>query len=78
VGVNSCIVEQGMTGFLASGTAEWQQALARLSQDSNLRCALGKAGRSKVEQEYSLQAAAPRLYKILIAAASSGKTIPGD
>jgi glycosyltransferase involved in cell wall biosynthesis len=78
VGVNSRIVEQGMTGFLASSTAEWQQALVRLYQGPNLRRALGKAGRKKVEQEYSLQAAAPRLFKILSAAASSGKTIPGD
>jgi glycosyltransferase involved in cell wall biosynthesis len=70
VGVNSRIVEQGKTGFLASSTAEWVQALVMLSQNANLRSDLGKAGRKKVEQKYSLQVTAPRLFEILADAAS--------
>ena len=70
VGVNSRIVEQGKTGFLASSTAEWLQALVMLSQNTNLRSDLGKAGRKKVEQEYSLQITAPRLFEILSEAVS--------
>jgi glycosyltransferase involved in cell wall biosynthesis len=65
VGVNSRIVEQGKTGFLASSTEEWLQALVMLSQNTDMRSDLGKAGRKKVEQEYSLQITAPRLFEIL-------------
>jgi glycosyltransferase involved in cell wall biosynthesis len=65
VGVNSRIVEPGITGFLASSTEEWVKALVMLSQDASLRNDLGKAGRKKVEREYSLQVAAPRLLEIL-------------
>jgi glycosyltransferase involved in cell wall biosynthesis len=70
VGVNSRIVEQGKTGFLASSTVEWLQALVMLSQNATMRSDLGKAGRKKAEQEYSLQITAPRLFKILTDAAS--------
>jgi glycosyltransferase involved in cell wall biosynthesis len=70
VGVNTRIVEQGKTGFLASSNADWVQALVMLSKDAGMRSDLGKAGRKKVEQEYSLQVAAPRLLKILTEAAS--------
>jgi glycosyltransferase involved in cell wall biosynthesis len=41
-----------------------------LSQDAGMRSDLGKAGRKKVEQEYSLQVTAPRLLEILAEAAS--------
>ena len=70
VGVNSRIVEQGKTGFLANTTADWVQALVVLSKDAGMRNELGKAGRQKVEREYSLQVAAPRLFDILKEAAS--------
>ena len=70
VGVNTRIVEQGKTGFLASSNADWVQALVMLSRNANMRNELGKAGRKKIEQEYSLQVAAPRLLGILTKAAS--------
>ncbi|MFH1908783.1 MAG: glycosyltransferase family 4 protein [Chloroflexota bacterium] len=70
VGVNTRIVEQGKTGFLASSNAEWVQALVMLSRNANMRNELGKAGRRKIEQEYSLQIAAPRLLEIFTEAAS--------
>jgi glycosyltransferase involved in cell wall biosynthesis len=69
VGVNTRIVEQGKTGFLASSNADWVQALVMLSRNANMRNELGKAGRKKIEQEYSLQVAAPRLLEILTKAA---------
>jgi len=74
VGVNAHIVEHGKTGFLASSTAEWVQALILLSQNANLRSDMGKAGRKKVEQEYDLQVTAPRLFEILKDAASHKPT----
>jgi glycosyltransferase involved in cell wall biosynthesis len=70
VGVNTRIVEQGKTGFLASSNTDWVQALIMLSKDTGMRSDLGKAGRKKVEQEYSLQVTAPRLRGILTEAAS--------
>jgi glycosyltransferase involved in cell wall biosynthesis len=70
VGVNTHIVEQGRTGFLPSSNADWVQALAMLSRNADMRNAMGKAGRKKIEQEYSLQMAAPQLLEILTKAAS--------
>ena len=70
VGVNTRIVEQGKTGFLASSNTDWVQALVMLSKDAGMRSDLGKAGRKRVEQEYSLQVTAPRLLEILTEAAS--------
>jgi glycosyltransferase involved in cell wall biosynthesis len=70
VGVNTRIVEQGKTGFLASSNTDWVQALIMLSKDTGMRSDLGKVGRKKVEQEYSLQVTAPRLLGILTEAAS--------
>jgi len=70
VGVNKRIVEQGITGFWASNTADWVDALVKLAMDTDMRYALGKAGRNKVEQEYSLQVTVPRLLGILTEAAS--------
>ena len=70
VGVNTRIVEQGKTGFRASSTAEWVEDLVMLFNDNGLRTTLGRAGRKKVEEEYSLQVTAPRLLEILSKAAS--------
>ena len=70
VGMNTRIVEQGKTGFQASNTADWVEALVMLSRDTGMRTAVGTAGRLKVEQEYSLQVTAPRLIKILTDASS--------
>jgi glycosyltransferase involved in cell wall biosynthesis len=70
VGVNTRIVEPGKTGFLPSSNLDWVQALAMLSRNADMRKAMGKAGRKKIEQEYSLQMAAPRLLEILTKAAA--------
>jgi len=65
VGINSQIVEQGKTGFLASSKEEWIQALVTLYHDAGMRINMGEAGRQKVEKEYSLEVSAPRLLDIL-------------
>lgn len=70
VGVNSRIVEQGKTGFLASSSEDWIRGLLMLSRDTGMRQGFGMAGRKKVEREYSLQVSAPRLLEILNGAAS--------
>jgi len=65
VGVNTRIIDDGITGFLASSSREWAAAMLKLSADPAMRSRLGNAGRQKIEQEYSLQVAAPRLLDIL-------------
>lgn len=64
VGVNRSVVSAD-TGFLVKDQAEWLQALIRLGYDPELRAALGKAGRRRVEQRYSLQVTAPLVTSVL-------------
>ena len=70
VGANREIVEHGVNGYLAETPQEWLQALHALAQDPGLGRAMGEAGRRKVEREYSLDYAAPRLARALTSAAA--------
>ena len=65
VGVNSMIVRDGIDGFLASTNPEWVVALTKLIDAVELRNQMGLSGRSRVEQGYSLQKAAPRFAELL-------------
>jgi glycosyltransferase involved in cell wall biosynthesis len=65
VGVNSTIVRDGVDGFLASTHQEWVSALTRLIADPELRQQMGREGRRRIEFEFSLQKAAPRLIKLI-------------
>lgn len=65
VGVNCEIVEHGVNGFLAETPEEWEAALRTLLSDPELRKRMGKAGREKVERQYSLQVTGPRLAALL-------------
>lgn len=65
VGANSKIVRDGMDGFLASTHQEWISALTRLIADPELRQQMGREGRLRIENEFSLQKAAPRLIKLI-------------
>lgn len=56
VGVNSDIIEQGSNGFLCSSEEEWADAITLLTNNADLRSAMGKAGREKIKAEYSVQA----------------------
>ena len=75
VGVNRSLVDHGVDGFLATDDVEWKYALSRLKNDEALRSAMGRAGRAKVEQKYSLQVAAPVLANLL---ASVQERVAGD
>jgi glycosyltransferase involved in cell wall biosynthesis len=70
VGVNTEIIEHGVNGFLASTPAEWITAFQTLIDNPDLRKQMGIAGRKKVEREYCLQVTAPKLAKLLKAAAT--------
>lgn len=69
VGVNRQIVEHGINGFLAQSPEEWEQALATLARDANLRMRMGAAGRDKVERAFCVQVNAPRVLECLRMAA---------
>jgi len=65
VGVNGVVVRDGIDGLLASTNYEWVDALMKLIDDAGLRRQMGVSGRLRVEQDYSLQQAAPRLAGLL-------------
>jgi glycosyltransferase involved in cell wall biosynthesis len=65
VGVNSEIIEDGVSGFLASSDAEWIECLGKLINDSTLRGAIGNAGRLRVVNNYSVASNAARFLSIL-------------
>ena len=65
VGVNAQIVESGINGFSATTTEEWVRALSTLRENPALRRSMGRAGRQKVEEHYSLERTAPHLASLL-------------
>jgi glycosyltransferase involved in cell wall biosynthesis len=60
VGVNTAIVEDGRTGFFATGPGEWTDRLVRCLADPALREEHGARGRAVVESDWSLAAWGPR------------------
>jgi glycosyltransferase involved in cell wall biosynthesis len=64
VGVNSEIVVHGTTGLLATSEAEWDAALRLLLAKPDLRADMGKAGRERGVEHYSLASQAPRLVEL--------------
>lgn len=61
IGVNATIVEAGVSGFLATEAKEWREALVKLIEHSDLRAAMGQAGRARAVADFSLAGHAPRL-----------------
>ena len=56
VGVQADFVCDGITGFRATTTDEWVNAVRTLAADAGLRQQLGAAGRRQVEERYSVAA----------------------
>lgn len=54
VGVQADMISPGETGLLATTTDEWVIAVRTLANDPALRRRLGRAGRERVEREYSV------------------------
>jgi glycosyltransferase involved in cell wall biosynthesis len=65
VGANRDVVVEGETGFFADTPSAWVEKMGLVLGDAALRERLGKAGRARVETDYSLQQVAPRLVKLL-------------
>ena len=55
VGVNKQIIEEGVNGYLANSDAQWYDAIEKLILDAGLRKRMGKAGRNKIIEQFSLQ-----------------------
>jgi L-malate glycosyltransferase len=62
-GTNFRIIEDGVSGMLAKDHADWVNKIIRLIDDPQLREKIGRAGRKRVEEEFSLQANLPKYSK---------------
>ncbi len=65
VGVQADMISPGETGLLATTTDEWVNAVRTLANDPELRRRLGRAGRERVEREYSVTVGARRWVGVL-------------
>ncbi len=54
VGVNQQIIDPGVSGFLCSTQEDWLEAIGLLIQNKELRKSIGKNGRRKVMESYSV------------------------
>ncbi|MBI4569919.1 MAG: glycosyltransferase family 4 protein [Planctomycetes bacterium] len=76
VGVNREIVEEGVHGLFAAGEREWVDKVVGLAADPAARERMGRAGRQRVLERYSVRAVAPlvaaRIAGLIGAAAPAG------
>ena len=61
VGINSTMVRNGETGFLAVTPEEWRASLEKLIADAALRRAMGRNARREAEEKYSFEFYTPQL-----------------
>lgn len=64
-GVNTEIVQHGKTGLLVSSEKEWVQAITELARNEVMRHRFGNAGRARVKQRYTQEAALESLLQTL-------------
>ena len=55
VGVNRIIIEEDINGYFAVTDSDWYNAIEKLILDAGLRKKMGRAGRDKIEAQYSLR-----------------------
>lgn len=65
VGVQTDMVQSGITGFCVASPDAWVEAVGKLVRDADLRRRLGLAGRRVVEQEYHVQRGAQLWLEVL-------------
>jgi glycosyltransferase involved in cell wall biosynthesis len=68
IGANNDIVTDGVNGFLAADSKQWESHLRTLIESASLRQSMGLAGRDLVEQKYCFSVAAPKLVNWLLQA----------
>jgi glycosyltransferase involved in cell wall biosynthesis/SAM-dependent methyltransferase/uncharacterized protein YbaR (Trm112 family) len=64
VGVNTEIIQDNQNGLLADSDDEWVEKMSQLLQSKEMRERLGRAGRRTVEEKYSAESQAPRVFEI--------------
>ncbi|MGK2860885.1 MAG: glycosyltransferase family 4 protein [Chitinophagaceae bacterium] len=64
VGVNKLIIEDGINGFLCETTDEWIIALIALINDTEMRHTMGREGRAKIINQYSLRSQATQFLSL--------------
>lgn len=69
VGVNQDIIQDGENGYLAKNLEDWKEKIKNLITDEHLRQQMGIHGRNKIEENYSLRSALPKLRRVLEQAA---------
>ena len=65
VGMNKDVLSKGDIGFAANSDDEWYDTIEALYKNVTLRTKLGIAGRKVVEQHFSAETAAQKLFSIL-------------
>jgi glycosyltransferase involved in cell wall biosynthesis len=65
VGINRDLVEDGANGFWATTDKEWEEKLSILIDHPKLRERMGREGRKRVLEGYTIQVCAPRLLSVL-------------
>jgi len=65
VGINRDLVEDGVNGLYAMTADQWVEKLSILIEDPLLRERMGREGRERVVERFTIQACAPRLLSIL-------------
>ena len=65
VGINQRLVAHGEVGFWALDAVEWEEGLARLIENPELRHRMGRRGRERVEAEYALDISSVKLARLL-------------
>jgi glycosyltransferase involved in cell wall biosynthesis len=76
VGMNRDVLSCGNVGFGATRTQEWIDALLLLIDNPELRSRMGAAGRTVVEQHFSLERLVPRYAEVLHGVVRAAKTSP--
>jgi glycosyltransferase involved in cell wall biosynthesis len=61
LGANTSVIEDGRTGFLATGPADWVSILERLTDDPELRQEVGRNAAEVARARYTLQANADKV-----------------
>ncbi len=65
VGMNTEVLEDGVSGFLAETPEEWRDRLRRLALDPALREQMGRAARARVAAEYAFDVNYPRFLSVM-------------
>lgn len=65
VGANFRVVEDGVSGRLVRTPDDWKAAIRALAADPALRRSMGRAGRTRVEERFSVAANAPTYLSII-------------